>query len=168
MTNYKLSSQFTERRLQFAARLKELVKAYENASAIAREVGVAEGTIRKWANGVSQPKLGEVELLAQALGVSFFWLATGEGPKHPEARAGPCASGGYVEIETLRKAVEAVEMMGKDAPAGRKALAIARVYERLIATQGQAEMIEVMRLIQAILADTPYIKEPKEGGNVDS
>jgi hypothetical protein len=67
----------------------------------------------------------------------------------------PCT--GHVSLEILRKAVEAVEMMGKDAPVERKALAIARVYERLVISQGDMELFEGMRLIQAILADTPYI-----------
>jgi len=161
MPNHKLSSQFTERSLQFAVRLKELVKAYKNASSLAREVGVAEGTIRKWASGASQPKIGEVELLAQALGVNLLWLATGEGPKYPEVRAGPCESAPcdrHVEVKTLRKAIEAVELMGKDAPSDRKAAAVALVYERLVQTDGQAGIVEVMRIIQAALAgDTPYI-----------
>lgn len=70
----------------------------------------------------------------------------------------PCA--GSMEIERLRQAVEAVEILGKDAPADRKAQAIALVYERLINGQGQAGMVETMRIIQsALAADTPLYKE---------
>lgn len=84
MKNYKQSLQFTESAsLQFAARLKEEVDAYKNASALAREVGVVEGTIRKWASGASQPKIVETIALARALKLNLQWLATGDGPKHP-------------------------------------------------------------------------------------
>lgn len=157
-----------ERIGRFGERIKMLVTDEKSRRSFARKTGLGESTVRNYENGERFPDLDVLLAIAEKSGVNLLWLATGEGPKHPEARAGPCESSGSVEIETLRKAVEAVEMMGKDAPAGRKALAIARVYERLIATQGQAEMIEVMRLIQAILADTPYIKESKEEGNVDS
>jgi len=135
--------------------VQKQIGTVENAAKIA---GIDSETLNRWMKGSTKASFVGVAQLALAAGRSLDWLATGEGPKHPEARAGPCLSGGYVEMETLRKAVEAVEIIGRNAPAGRKALAIARVYERLIATQGQAEMIEVMRLIQAIL-------EEKGGGN---
>lgn len=62
-----------------------------------------------------------------------------------------------MDVERLQQAVEVVEMLGKDAPSDRKAKAIALVYERLANDLGQAGMVETMRLIQATLADTPYI-----------
>lgn len=125
--------------------------------------GISADQLVGYIKGRNKPAFLPLVRMALAAGASLDWLATGE-----EARAGPCPSGGYVNVETLQQAVEAVEIIGKNAPADRKALAIARVYERLMLAPGQAEMIEVMRLIQAILADTPYIKESKEGGNVDS
>ncbi len=114
--------------------------------------GISADQLVGYIKGRNKPAFLPLVRMALAAGASLDWLATGE-----EARANPpCTSGGYVNVEALRKAVEAVEMMGRDAPAGRKALAIARVYERLMLAQGQAEMIEVMRLIQSALeSDTP-------------
>jgi hypothetical protein len=63
----------------------------------------------------------------------------------------PCA--GSIDPERLREAVEAVEMMGKDAPADRKARAVVLVYERLISDQGQAITIETMRSMKALLEE---------------
>ena len=159
MTNYKPglqnSLQFTE---QFSERLLPLIDAYENASEVAREVGVTEGTIRKWKNGASLPKIRDAVFLAKALNVNLLWLATGEGPKHPQTRGSPDSvqekSADYVcepQKGWIRKAVEAVERMRPDAPADRKAVAVEQVYERLVQTDGAADMIEVMRIIQAAL-----------------
>ena len=159
MTNYKPglqnSLQFTE---QFSERLLPLIDAYENASEVAREVGVTEGTIRKWKNGASLPKIRDAVFLAKALNVNLLWLATGEGPKHPQTRGSPDSvqekSADYVcepQKGWIRKAVEAVKRMRPDAPADRKAVAVEQVYERLVQTDGAADMIEVMRIIQAAL-----------------
>ena len=159
MTNYKPglqnSLQFTE---QFSERLLPLIDAYENASEVAREVGVTEGTIRKWKNGASLPKIRDAVFLAKALNVNLLWLATGEGPKHPQTRGSPDSvqekSADYVcepQKGWIRKAVEAVERMRPDAPADRKAVAVEQVYGRLVQSDGAADMIEVMRIIQAAL-----------------
>lgn len=152
---------------RFKERLKSIMDE-ESLRGFGRKAGISDGALRHYLNGDSYPDLDRLAAIAEKSGVNLLWLATGEGPKYPEARAGPSESTTSVNVEALRKAVEAVEMMGRDAPAERKARAIALVYERLISDQGQAEMIEVMRLIQAILADTPSIKESKEGENVDS
>ena len=159
MANYKLSlqnsSQFTE---QFSERLHALIAEQENASAVARAVGVAEGTIRKWKNGISSPNIRDTALLAKALKVNLLWLATGEGPKTPlEAvdRNHACEQstgyGAVLRLEWVRKAVEAVEIIGKDAPSDRKAAAVERAYVRLAETQGEADMLDVMRIIQTAL-----------------
>ena len=159
MTNYKQSlqnsSQFTE---QFSGRLHALIESHENASMIAREVGVAEATIRKWKNGASLPKIRDAVFLARALNVNLLWLATGEGPKdlrereEPDIIRDPSLSYAFnLRLEWIRKAVEAVEIIGKDAPADRKAVAVEKVYDRLGQTDGAADMIEVMRVIQAAL-----------------
>lgn len=164
MTNRKLSLQKDKvYSLQFAARLKELVDSYESASALAREVGVVEGTIRKWANGTSQPKVGEIVKLVQTLGANLLWLVTGEGPKYLEQRGVMEPEPKYQDpsmpfalrrhLGYMRQAVLAVEMMGKEANEDRKMVAMERVFERLAQTEGQADMIEVMRIIRGALGD---------------
>lgn len=122
----------------------------ENAASIA---GLSVDQLVGYIKGRNKPGFLPLARMALAAGVSLDWVATGE----KEVRASPDAATPCVDVEILRKAVEAVEMMGRDAPVDRKAVAIARVYERMMLSQGQADMIEMMRLIQAILADTPYI-----------
>ena len=102
------------------------------------------------------PKIRDAVFLAKALNVNLLWLATGEGPKHPQTRGSPDSvqekSADYVcepQKGWIRKAVEAVERMRPDAPADRKAVAVEQVDERLVQTDGAADMIEVMRIIQA-------------------
>lgn len=166
MTNRKPSLQKDRvYSLQFAARLKELVDSYESASALARELGVAEGTIRKWANGTSQPKVGEVVRLAQALRASLLWLIMGEGSKYLEHHGVMDQSPKYQDhsmplsfrrhLDYIHIAVRAVEIMGKEATADRKAAAVEKVFERLVQTEGQAAMIETMQIIHDALADPP-------------
>lgn len=162
-TRKRSSQKFTVHSSQFAARLKELVDSYESASALARKVGVVEGTIRKWTSGISQPKVGEAVTLAQTLGANPLWLVTGEGPKYlehhgvvePEPKyqdpSMPLAFNRYLDY--IRTAVLAVEMMGKEADADRKVAAVEKVVERLAQTEGQADMIEVMRIIRGVLGD---------------
>lgn len=161
MANHKLSLQKDHvYSLRFAARLKEPVDSYESASALAREVGVVEGTIRKWANGYSQPKIGETVKLAKALGVNLLWLATGEGEKYPHA-AGVTRedSGDYTALEvdekTLRRALEAVDealaLANREVGIERKAGMVSRVYAALTRAGGAADHAEVMRVIRSLL-----------------
>ena len=140
MTNRKQSLQFTENdSLQFASRLKALVDSYKSASALAREIGVVEGTIRKWANGLSQPKIGETINLAKALDVNLLWLATGEGPrdKGEENQEAPKEEPpGPLNMERLKQAIEAVDRGLQDHhkvmhPTPKAAL-VAAVYDLLM------------------------------------
>jgi transcriptional regulator with XRE-family HTH domain len=136
----------------------------EYAASIA-EVSVDQ--LVAYIKGRNKPAFLPLARLAQSAGVSLDWLATGEGPKYPQARGSPDSiieeeSASYhrfeMRLEWIRKAVKAVQMMGKNAPDEQKAEAVARVYERLVQTDGQADMIEVMQIIQTALdEDTPYI-----------
>ena len=114
--------------------------------------------VRQYLNGENLPTLDKLRVLAKTANVNLLWLATGEGPKHPQTRGSPDSvqekSADYVcdaQKGWIRKAVEAVEIIGKDAPAARKAVAVEQVYGRLVQSDGAADMIEVMRIIQAAL-----------------
>ncbi len=155
MTNRKLSLQFTEwDSLQFAARLKELVDSYESISALARNVGVVEGTIRKWANGLSRPKIDEAVKLAYALDVRLLWLATGEGPqKDQEDKKDQQVSRPVLDIKTLRLAIETVEQAfsekGVTMDPDKKAELVAAIYE-WYSESGSLEKTPVLRLIKTM------------------
>jgi transcriptional regulator with XRE-family HTH domain len=138
---------------EVGTRIREVQKQIGTVENAAKIAGVDSETLNRWMKGTTRASFVGVAQLALAAGVSLDWLATGK----KEVQASPYPSAHCVDVELLRKAVEAVEMMGKNAPVERKALAIARVYERLALSQGHPDMIEMMRLIQAVLADIPYI-----------
>ena len=138
---------------EVGTRIREVQKQIGTVENAAKIAGVDSETLNRWMKGGTKASFVGVSRLAQAAGKSLDWVATG--------RAGPCESAGSVDPKRLQEAVEMVEMLGKDAPAKRKARAVVLVYERLIDDQGQAGMIEWMRLIRSIL-------EEKGGENVDS
>jgi transcriptional regulator with XRE-family HTH domain len=142
---------------RFRERLKSITDD-ESLRGFGRKAGISDGALRHYLNGDSFPDLDRLAAIAEQANVNLLWLATGEGPKHPQARGSPDSvqekSADYVcepQKGWIRKAVEAVEMMGKDAPADRKAVAVEQVYGRLVQSNGAADMIEVMRIIQAAL-----------------
>lgn len=142
----------------FKERLKEAIPD-KSARAFALRAGLSPSGVRQYLNGENLPTLDKLRALSKTANVNLLWLATGEGPKHPQARGSPDfvqeKSADYVcdaQRGWIRKAVEAVEVMGRDAPADRKAVAVEQVYERLVQSNGTVDMIEVMRVIQAALA----------------
>lgn len=160
MTNRKLSLQFTEwNSLQFAERLKGLVDSYESISALARNVGVVEGTIRKWANGLSRPKIDEAVKLAQTLDVHLLWLATGEGPQlkneegEKDQQASKKDSAPVLDMKRLRLAIETVEEAFNDKGVtmdpDRKAELVAAIYD-LYADNDSLDKTPVLRLIKTM------------------
>lgn len=112
---------------KLADRLEPLAKSYESASALAREMGVSEGTIRKWAKGASEPRTSELVRLAQLLNVNLLWLATGEGPMRGERveSSRGCAA---VDADALAKALTLVEQVGPGLPLDRKVKVTAAIY----------------------------------------
>jgi phage repressor protein C with HTH and peptisase S24 domain len=60
-------------------RIKLAAKLAGGNSALAREIGSAEGTIRKWIKGDAQPKHQSLVAIASAVSISLEWLMTGEG-----------------------------------------------------------------------------------------
>lgn len=156
---------YDERIGRFGERVKMIVAQEKSRRSFARKVGLGESTVRNYENGERLPDLDVLLTLCDQSGVNLLWLATGEGPKYPEARGSPDRvyeeSAPYpldMRLGWIKKAVKAVQMMGKNAPDEQKAEAVARVYERFVQTDGQADMIEVMQIIQTALSeDAPYI-----------
>ncbi|MDT0496484.1 helix-turn-helix transcriptional regulator [Algiphilus sp. W345] len=67
--------------LLFAKRVQEVIEDSGGIGALARKSGIPERTIRKWADGVSDPSRQRLVKLAKAAPVNVAWLATGEEPK---------------------------------------------------------------------------------------
>ncbi|MCB2192674.1 MAG: helix-turn-helix transcriptional regulator [Deltaproteobacteria bacterium] len=66
----------------FASRFKEASVAVGGPYALGKKAGFSAGAIQKWVSGESEPGLLKVIALAEAAGVRFEWLATGQGPMH--------------------------------------------------------------------------------------
>jgi len=124
----------------------------------ANRAGISPTALAQHKKGQSLPNLDSLLATAKTGNVNVLWLATGEGPMRPEEQTPTDhiqeKSADYVcdaQKGWIRKAVEAVEMMGEDAPADRKAIAVEKVFERLMQTDGSADIIEVMRVIREAL-----------------
>lgn len=75
---YKLSKNNEEmNRKLFQERLNKIVNSYKSTSALARDVGVSEGTLRKWMRGESEPRRSDLVSLATATQSDLSWLITG-------------------------------------------------------------------------------------------
>ncbi|MBA3836544.1 MAG: hypothetical protein C0499_02655 [Zymomonas sp.] len=77
----KKVSALTERiREAWAAQQARLPRGGKlSQSAIARDVGVVDSTIGRWRTGEMTPDTDQIKALAEALEVSHYWLAFGEG-----------------------------------------------------------------------------------------
>jgi phage repressor protein C with HTH and peptisase S24 domain len=63
----------------FQSRLKKVVESFGSNSALARSIGSSETAIRKWVNGISEPKQSSIVAIARTANISLEWLMTGEG-----------------------------------------------------------------------------------------
>lgn len=144
--NYELSN-----RKLFADRFKLVVDSYESASALARAMGVVEGTIRKWAEGKSEPKVGDIAALdALTPHIDLNWLLTGQGTMHRaqtlEETAANLKAAGNINTELLANALEIIESVGGSLPVERKAKVAAAVYA-LFAKEGRALDADAIRQV---------------------
>lgn len=148
---------------EVGTRIREIQRQLGTVENAAKIAGVDSETLNRWMKGATKASFLSVARLALAANRSLDWLATGEGPKYLEHRgvvepepkyqdpSMPLSFNRYLEY--IRTAVLAVEMMGKEADADRKVAAVEKVVERLAQTEGQADMIEVMRIIRGVLGD---------------
>jgi phage repressor protein C with HTH and peptisase S24 domain len=60
-------------------RIKLVASLQGGNSALARKIDSAESTVRKWVNGLSEPKYNSLVAIAGVAGVELEWLMSGEG-----------------------------------------------------------------------------------------
>jgi DNA-binding transcriptional regulator YiaG len=119
--NHKLPN-----RKLFAERFKLVVDSYESASALARAMGVVEGTIRKWAEGKSEPKVGDIAALSVLEPhINLTWLLTGKGAMHTTQALEATET---IDTDLLAKALEIVDSVGAKLPLERKAKVATALY----------------------------------------
>jgi phage repressor protein C with HTH and peptisase S24 domain len=63
----------------FISRLKTVIDLFGGNSGLARKIGSAESSIRRWASGIVEPKYDSLLSIAQAADISVEWLMTGKG-----------------------------------------------------------------------------------------
>lgn len=64
----------------FQARMQELIRQVGSVAEVSRKCGIPESTIKKWADGISDPSRRRSLALARGTGVSLLWLLGGAGP----------------------------------------------------------------------------------------
>ena len=144
---------------RFPERLKSIAPDGERRE-FARKLGISEGALRSYLNGVSKPDIDRLVAIAIAGNVNLLWLATGEGEKYPTATGATQAGSGYyaghgVDEAVLTRALEAVDealaLASREVGIERKAGMVARVYAALARPGSAADHAEVMRLIRSLL-----------------
>jgi transcriptional regulator with XRE-family HTH domain len=73
----------------FAARLRQVLRAYGSASALAKAIGRSEGAVRKWLRGESEPNVSDLRTLGETTRTRIEWLASGQGPRETPGIADP-------------------------------------------------------------------------------
>jgi phage repressor protein C with HTH and peptisase S24 domain len=96
----------------FISRLKEVIKIFGSNSALAREIGSAESTIRRWAAGAVEPKYDSLVAISKAADISLEWLMTGRGQMRESTQTPPIA--GEKTVDRAEHVVEATMIVAWD------------------------------------------------------
>lgn len=84
---------------EFKDRLNIALKS-QSVNGAAKKCGISQGLMRKYLSG-SIPSVEKVAQLANALGVSFLWLALGEGTPEGQSAALAPAPAGMVNVPVM-------------------------------------------------------------------
>lgn len=110
----------------FAARVGALISAFGSLAELSRKCGIPESTIKKWADGISDPSRERCIALAQGTGVSLMWLVAGVPPmwakdQSPHERDSQLIALGDPESPEVREAWVRRDQAIKDWSAGMAA-----------------------------------------------
>lgn len=133
----------------FIARMQKCAERTGSVNALARKAGLSQSGIRRYFNG-GDPTRKVLIAIANAAGVRFLWLATGEEPMLPEEASMPPS---VLRPEILRLAIETVEEAlvdtGRLWSAERKAEIVAAAYELFMEGGGKIAKSVVLRLVRS-------------------
>lgn len=126
----------------FAERLQTIFQTREgmNASRLASLTGISKQSVYDWLEG-AQPRIDNIETVAQALSVDPCWLAFGADPKPRE----------QINIDVLRRIISGAEaeLLKHKAtlPPGKKAQLFAMAYERFMREGGRIDTAALADLV---------------------
>lgn len=87
-------------------RLRELKLHRGGQRRLAELAGIAQNTLIKWRKGGGNPRLSELEQLAEALGVSVVYLISTESAETPTVPAAPPSEADAARVERLLRKAE--------------------------------------------------------------
>jgi hypothetical protein len=129
----------------FAARLRQVLKAYGSASGLAKAIARSEGAVRKWLRAESEPNVTDLRTLCQVTRTRIDWLVNGEGPRYEVAEADARSmvrepsplhrhsSHGTLDLPLLEAVISAADEQlraaGLDLSAAKRSALIAAAYD---------------------------------------
>ena len=141
----------------FAARLRQALRAYGSASALAKAIGRSEGAVRKWLRGESEPNVTDLRALCETTGVRIEWLASGQGPREAQVLAEPAAGSAdhparlLLDMPLLEAVISAVDeelrLASLDLSAAKRSTLITAAYD-LARDRHSVEAQAVARLVR--------------------
>lgn len=135
-------------------RIKE-IRGFLTQKEFAKKIGVTQGAVQKYENGINYPGFAVLEKIAEVGGVAVEWLLRGEDPRPQELQDCPpeAYSATLTEVETalLTDVITGVEEVIKAerlkfSPA-QKARLIVRVYDDCRAQHQPATHHQIRRLL---------------------
>ncbi len=137
----------------FIGRMRICADLVGSVNALARKAELSQSGIRRYFTG-GDPTRRVLISIADAAGVNFLWLATGEGSMLKGAAdvAGSHGAGRLIP-ETLHLTIETVEEAllesGRDMLPAKKAELVMAVYELYRGGEGRIEKAAVLRLVKS-------------------
>lgn len=130
----------------FKTRMKALVDHFGSIASIAKKCVLAESTVKKWVDGISDPSRGRCIRLARGTGASLLWLVAGEGPMW-ETEIAQQSHSQPVRQEELTMALQLADeaLEDKFLPREKRAELTALIYDMLVEGLPQAKVLRFVR-----------------------
>lgn len=138
-------------------RLRICAKMAGSGDALSAKTGIPRRTLENYLSGESEPKISRVVEIADAVGLSVSWLATGKGSMHPDAEAAALEA---ERKDPLRDLIAAQAWMDEDVMGGL-ADAIAGAYKDAKARISPADLGRLCARKYAQIAAATTIREER-------
>lgn len=164
MSNLELPENVPEpETAELAARVRSALATARSLTEAAAATRLALSTLKRIQDG-QEPKLSQAVRIAEGLGISLEWLATGKGPMRTAEAPAPLR---YIDFDNLAAGLEIAEELQPEAPAEARISAALRAAERIrkkqhegTATPVDAHMLgSCLQMIETLFGrDRPVIR----------